>query len=1275
MAELTIMGSFGGRGEKPTAEHLASVLPENWWVFCNRKLPTSTNDDLDIVIVGDNTVFVVEEKSWGPTVVIGSHLWTVVKSWGESDERANAFTSISIKAKKAATWLKTAIPPLQKSKRYVTVPIVILSHPDINVLKKPGYEIPNHIFTVAESKKFLEFLDGNNSDGNLSENRENVIATILDLESSDQELSKIGNYKVLQELDSQKGVRVFEAEHTATGEISFLKCYNNLYWSQVGEGAKSLVSRETQAMIQLQQINRSWFLKDSFQFEPKDWTVIPIVKPNGVVSLQDLIDDPLRSFFKNKSLEICRDAFEALREVHEEKIFHKVLTPSRIWLGKGLRIRFSDFFLAHIDGDKSVVAIEEDVASAPYRDSQATLLEFADATSDVHALSFSLAIWLTGLEISDKEGVRSALLADDSPPLFRTLSMGLIEDRDIRWTAKQMSDAITGILEPIPVSISPEGKAVFEVGRTISSRFEIIEKLGHGGAATSWKVRDTYKEGSLKVLKQLHPDYPYDMALKEIGRASNLNHPGCSKAREVQEEPAPGFLISEFVPGVTLLEKSKEVGFGVREARAIARQCLGILSYIHQENFVHGDLSPKNVIVGDDGKATLIDFGLLAEIGKTIQGGTPATLAPEVVAGKPLSAQSDLYSLGSTLVRILLGRQPNQSVHSDGKTELVPQELTPTEIQQWGEEGEAFLKVFLKCADPKPANRYQSAQDVLNAIQKALPTPVSKLPKKDSTPQVNPMVASIRSLYTRSTAGAANTLGLGSSFASETYVGTKLDNALIPDVVQGKLDVVFLTGNPGDGKTSFLQQIERELRTLGAKGENHSWGWLLEVQGRKFHAIYDASESYEDLTSDDLVSSALAKVADGSYTALLAVNDGRLRQFFLDNGEVFPEYADEVELFFKGLKTSLPRFAIVDLKMRSLAATDGPQIAVAIMDKLTNREAWKICENCSSKPQCPSFNNSAQMAEPSKDKIARLLLTSHLRRTKRATIRQIRSTLGYLITADLSCEDVHAAVSNNEDLSSTSGSLGELVFGAASQDPLIQEWARLDPAKLVSPVVDRLLRSEFAPKSAEGEAEMYSTFMRNHFLGLRDSSESPDLSIPNGESSFYKYIDEYIAILANPEKPEYKSRILRGVSRLIGAYGYDGPNLAVSQERGHSDWAVLKPNLEQEFTLRVNDFDSHYVEFSPDLLILTHLSGAQLNISLDTAEVVLGAADGGLFGDYDTDAVRFDVEGFGVKLLRQVSENVIVVEPSGVAHEIRVANGKLLLIQSPDTPTNGGDLH
>lgn len=1259
-----MMGSFEGPGEKRTAEHLAAVLPEHWRIFCNRKLPTNTNDDVDIIVVGDQSVFIVEEKSWGPQVVIGNHLWSVVKPRGRVDDRANAFNSVSTKAKKAITWLKNSVPALQDSKQHLTIPIVIFSHPDIEILEKPGYKIPDNIFTLSESKDFFEHLDGNNSGGNLAENRANVIATLLDLESADQELSKIGNYKILQELDARKGVRVFEAEHNVTGETSFLKCYNNLYWSQVGDGAESLITREIQAMIHLEQVNRSWFHRDPFHFELKDWTVFPIVKPNGVVSLQEIIEDPSRAFFKNKSLEIARDAFEALREVHAEKIAHKVLTPSRIWIGKGLRIRFSDFYLAHIDEEKSVVAIEEDSSSVGYRDPDAAVsLEFADSKSDVYALSASLASWITGIEISEKGKLLEALLSEEAPPLFKVLSNGLIEDRDVRWTAKQLSEAVFNILEPAPAQQVQVGEAVFEVGRTIAGRFEILEKLGRGGVATTWKVRDSWAEGSLMVLKQLNDESLYELAMAEFSNANKLKHPGCSRTEEVQKKPAPGFLISEYIPGVTLLDKSKEVGFGIPEARAIAKQCLGILAYIHQENFVHGDISPKNIIVGDDGKVTLIDFGFLAAIGKVQQVGTIATLAPEVRAGKPLSVQSDLYSLSSTIVRILLGRQPNQSIaNNEGKEELVRQELSTDEIQQWGEEGEAFINVFLKCADPKPANRHQSADEVLNAIQKALPTPVAKLPKKGSTPKVNKYVADIRSLYTRSNAGASNILGLNSEFAKKTYVGTKLDTSLLPDIVSGNLDVVFLTGNPGDGKTSFLQQVEQELLGRGATGESHSWGWVLNLNGRQFHAIFDASESHETMSSDELVMSALSNVGDGNYTALLAVNDGRLRQFFLDNQEDFPEFADEVDLFFRGLNTSLKRFAIVDLKMRSLAAGDEPQIASAILDKLTSSELWEGCHDCSSRPQCPSFNNAQHMAGPAREKIAKLLQISHLRRTKRATLRQIRSTLSYLITADLSCEEVHTAVSNHEDLSSASASLGALVFGGGSQDPLIQEWVQLDPGNLVSPVVDRLLRSEDSPKSPSGDTEDYVTFMRNHYLGLRQVPYSPTDSIPAEESNSYKYLNEYVTILSSPSHPEHKARILKGVSKLIGAYGYAGPDLAISQDRRHSDWAVLKPSFEGEFKLTSNDFNSPYIEFSPDLLILTHSSGAHLNISLDTAEIILGAADGSLYGDRTTDAVRFDVEGFGRKLLRQVSEKLIVVEPSGASHEIRSVEGRLIRV-------------
>jgi serine/threonine protein kinase len=1259
MAELTIMGPFEGPGEKPTCEYLAEVLPASWRVICNRKLPTNTADDVDIIVIGENAVFLVEEKSWGPKVVVGSHLWSVVKYGGKSEDRSNPFNSISTKSRKAATWLKNVSPELNKFKQFLTIPIVILSHPQIEILEKPGYKIPDNIFTLDESKEFFEFLDKNNAGSGLQELNNKITSAILDLDVSDHELSRIGQYEVSRELPSRKGLRVFEAEHTITGETTFLKCYSDQYWSSLGQVAESIVNREIQVMVRLLQTNRSWFHKDPFHFELKNWTVFPIVKPNGIRSIQELIEDSTLSFFKDKSLEICRDAFEALDEVHSENIAHKVLTPSRIWVGKGLKIRFSDFYLAHIDGDQSVVALEEDSSSVPFRDPEASLsLEFSDAKSDVYALSLSLLSWLTGKPVDKKDSMFDEANSAEPESLISILSKGLTADKESRWTARMLADALANLLEPsIPKPIV-DGVAQFEVGNVISSRFEILEKLGSGGVATTWKVRDRYADGNVKVLKQLHDEDNYKLAAKEFGNANKLDHPGCSKTKEMHEKPSPGFLINEFIPGITLLEKSKEVGFGVSEARAISKQCLTTLGYIHQESLVHGDISPKNIIVGEDGQVTLIDFGFLASIGKIQQIGTPATLAPEVKSGKPLSPQSDIYSLGSTFVRILLGRQPNVSrLDSDGKASFASQPLSDNEIQQWGEDGAAFLEVLLKCSSPQPEHRYQSAQEVLVAIQKAVPTPVSKLPKKGSTPNQNPAVALIRSLYTGSSEGATNILGITSEFAKETYVGTRLDSALLPDILNGNLDALFLTGNPGDGKTSFLQQVQGELKNSGAEGEEHSWGWLLELNGRKFHAIFDASESHEAMSSDELVSSALSKVANGNYTALLAVNDGRLRQFFIENEEDFPEFSQEVERFFMGLSPQLQRFAIVDLKMRSLAAGDESQISSEILDTLTAPKLWEICGDCSSQPQCPAFANAGKLAGPSREKTATLLQISHLRRTKRATLRQIRSTFGYLITGDLSCDDVHQAVANNQDLSTTSADLGHLIFGGTSSDPLIQEWADFDPAQLVSPVVDRFLRSPEAPEGASGEIESHTTFMRNHFLGLHAKTEP---AIPSSESSYYKYLDEYLSILGDPDDEKHKARIIKGVARLIGAYGYDGPNLAVSQARPRSDWSVLKPSLQSEFRLLANNFESPYVEFYPDLLMLRHESGAVLNISLDTAEVILGACDGTLFGDLRTDSIKFDIESFGKKLLRQLSDNLIVVEPSGMNHVVNSVDGKLI---------------
>lgn len=1242
------MGPYEGPGEKRTAEHLAQVLPATWHVIPNRKLPTATSDDVDVFVVGDNKVFVLEEKYWGPTIAIGSHRWSVVKSNNKIDERENPLNSVGAKARKTASWLKAAIADLAQDKTRFVEAGVILSYEDLTLYEKPGYDIPDNIFKLADSASFLTFLDAQNAGSEFKNFRTKVLATILDLETPDLEIQRIGDYKVTLEQSGSDGLRVFEAEHVNTGERAVLKCYDNFYWAQRSGGADEFINRELTALARIAELNRSWRYHPPFQHESKNWTVVPLIRPRGIVNLDDETLNKERAFYRDHALEICTDAFRALAEVHSEQVFHKILCPQRIWIGRGFRVLFNDFYLSHVDQNESVLAATEDSSSSGYRDADAEKsLEFAGAESDVYALAFSLATWITQTNISNKPEVISSLLAAPKNSLLNILAEALSDDIERRPTASEVLVKLSSVgqVTSSPVANSLETK--FEAGEVISGRFRLLEKLGRGGMATTWKVADQESDDTIRVLKQLHDSSLYELATKEFANAKQLNYEGCAQVRLINDKPEPGFIISEYVPGTALLVAAKSVDFGIHEARQVAVQALKALDHIHSKGLVHGDISPGNIIVGEDLKTTLIDFGLVTKIGDIQKAGTRSTMPPEVLKSGHKTIQSDLYSLGSTFVQVLLGRAPSNS--TDGSNLVL---LTEIEKNQWGDEGSALLNVFLRAAHPEIGIRPATAKDMIHQLTKTVPTPIDKLPELGSEPRFNSTVDELRGMYTRSRAGARNSLGVESEFSKNTYIPTKLDTKLTADILAGKLSVVFITGNPGDGKTSFLQQLSQVLLQAGAQGSLDSYGWKLSLDSHVFHAIYDASESFGTETSDALVRSALEPASNDKYTALLAVNDGRLRQFFIDNEEDFPDYSDAVEAFFEGESHSNSKFAIVDLKKRALVGLDGLGVAVEMIESFTSEELWKSCSECFAQKQCPIFKNRTELLGLPRERVAELLLVSHLRRRRRATLRQVRSTLGWLITADLSCTEVHTAVNEKEDLTKSWAALPELVFGGASQDPLIQEWVQLDPANLLYPEAELKIPVVEEEEFFDSPAERYSKYMRSQFF--------TNTAAEHQATSAYRYFSTFVNMLEAPSNREHMQRLLLGISKIVGAPGFSGEGLAVSYEKGSSGWAVLKPIAEEEFQLTVNNANEEYIEFAPDMLLLTHISGEKLGISLDAAEIILRAAEGEILGGNASEVIQYEIMSFGNKLLRQFSAQILVVEPAGKLNEIDVMEHKIV---------------
>jgi len=498
-------------------------------------------------------------------------------------------------------------------------------------------------------------------------------------------------------------------------------------------------------------------------------------------------------------------------------------------------------------------------------------------------------------------------------------------------------------------------------------------------------------------------------------------------------------------------------------------------------------------------------------------------------------------------------------------------------------------------------------------------------------------------------------------FAVATYVPTRLDLSLLPAVVAGQIDVVLLTGNPGDGKTSFLVAVRQALLDEGGQLlRDDESGWVISMRGRTFATVYDASESHEALTSDDLVHAALRPVEQGGHTALLAVNDGRLLQFFTDYRHEYPAIAREVRRRMDGQEPSDDRLALVDLKQRALAGYDGRGLALEIAEVFTQPQLWTACVDCQAQGACPILRNAETMRGPAQNGVGELLLTSHLRRRRRATVRDVRSALAWLITGDLSCEEVHAAVVGGLDLTRGVNSLlPDLTFTTVSGDYLVTEWSELDPAGVIAPAVERTVRAEWRrPESLLEDRVAIDRALRLAFL----EADGAALHVRR-ELRSYRYLDEYVHMVQSPDS-DARDRILLGLSRIAGAPGFSDQGLAVGERRSGGSWAVLKLIDGGEFSLVADGGVDVYIESIADSLRLVHVGPqgvgtANLPLTLDTAELILRAADGEILGDVDSEALRQEVEAFAAKLRRQAAESALIVDPAGVAEQVMRRGGNL----------------
>ena len=305
---------------------------------------------------------------------------------------------------------------------------------------------------------------------------------------------------------------------------------------------------------------------------------------------------------------------------------------------------------------------------------------------------------------------------------------GLFESRDsIGTLIETHSDVLAETLDeskPLRPQAPTVGKADF-------GDYEILDVIARGGMGVVYRARQKRlnRVVALKmILSGVHASETDVMRFRrEAEAAAALDHPGIVPVFDVGEHDGRHYLSMGYVAGQSLAKRLQDGPMPPVEAARIALEVADALSCAHEHSIVHRDLKPANVLIDESGRSRVTDFGLAktveADGDLTASGqvlGTPSYMPPEQAAGKVdlVGPASDIYSLGAMFYACLVGRPPfqaasvidtlNQVIHDPP---ISPRRLNPRIPQD-------AATICLKCLEKSPADRYGSAQEVGEDLQR-----------------------------------------------------------------------------------------------------------------------------------------------------------------------------------------------------------------------------------------------------------------------------------------------------------------------------------------------------------------------------------------------------------------------------------------------------------------------------------------------------------------------------------------------------------------------------
>lgn len=270
-------------------------------------------------------------------------------------------------------------------------------------------------------------------------------------------------------------------------------------------------------------------------------------------------------------------------------------------------------------------------------------------------------------------------------------------------------------------------------------RYEILEPIGLGASSTVFKARDTLigRVVAIKTLQSGLSDPTWrERFLAEARIVGQLSHPRIVKLHDmgIDETSGAPYLVMEFVVGETLERHIASKEIELQQVYAWGAALARALAYAHEQGIVHGDVKPANILINQDGRVMLTDFGIARFAAHISQSGslrgTPAYLPPEQIEGKPTDGRSDLFSLGIVLYHLATGERPfrGESVEAVCAQILKAKITSPSRINP--ALPREFDGIIGRCLARDPKERYGNGELLSTALEALAKEPLPKAQQK-----------------------------------------------------------------------------------------------------------------------------------------------------------------------------------------------------------------------------------------------------------------------------------------------------------------------------------------------------------------------------------------------------------------------------------------------------------------------------------------------------------------------------------------------------------------